>query len=62
MALGTPRARSRGLARGNSSAIRLSLFRLSGGGGGRQAGLVRPAARNATWANVGGPVANGIAS
>jgi len=26
---------------------------------GRLAGLVRPSARNATWANVGGPVANG---
>ena len=30
--------------------------------GGRLAGLVEPPARNATWANVGGPVANGIAS
>ena len=29
--------------------------------GGRLAGLVRPPARNATWANVGGPVANGVA-
>ena len=27
--------------------------------GGRLAGLVEPPARNATWANVGGPVANG---
>ncbi len=29
--------------------------------GGRLAGLVCPPARNATWANVGGPVANGRA-
>ncbi|HEX8875924.1 MAG TPA: hypothetical protein VF777_04190, partial [Phycisphaerales bacterium] len=27
--------------------------------GGRLAGLVEAPARNATWANVGGPVANG---
>ncbi len=27
--------------------------------GGPLAGVVRPAAKNATWANVGGPVANG---
>jgi len=27
--------------------------------GGRLAGLIEPPARNAPWANVGGPVANG---